>query len=263
MKRWLMMSWTTVALVLPGLAQSQPAGLLHVDKRAPCYRWPAVDMDGDGVFDRVDHCTGTKKGCKVDQYGCPSDGDGDGVCDGIDRCPDSRPGANVDEWGCSARAAAPEPPPKSAAIPIPAPAPKPRSEAERQLVEKGSIRLENIYFETGSAELLPESEASLREAGEALAKFPDLKVEVQGHTDTRGKARYNQNLSHARAEAVRAFLLAHFRLAHENLVAKGYGENHPETQERNQEELLRNRRVILRVLNPDALPKNWKVEEKR
>ena len=66
------------------------------------------------------------------------------------------------------------------------------------------------------------------------------------------------------AEAVRAFLLAHFRLSHDNLVAKGYGESQPETEERNQEEMLRNRRVILRVMNPDALPKNWKVlEDKR
>jgi OOP family OmpA-OmpF porin len=259
MKRWLLTAGTALFLILPGAALAQPAGLAHVDPKAPCFRWPAVDTDGDGVFDRVDHCVSTKKGCVVDQYGCSSDGDRDGVCDGLDRCPNTPAGAPVDEWGCSPGTAAPEPPPSP---PVPA---KPRSEAERQLVERGSIRLENIYFETGSAELLSESEASLREAGEALERFPDLKIEVQGHTDTRGKARYNQNLSQARAEAVRAFLLGHFKLASENLVAKGYGENDPETKERNDEELLRNRRVVLRVLNPEALPKNVKVkvEEKR
>ena len=257
MRRWLLAAGAALILLLPLRAWAQPAGLAHVDPNAPCYRWPAVDTDADGVFDRVDHCMGTKKGCLVDQYGCSADADGDGVCDGVDRCPNSAAGAPVDEWGCTPGAAAPEPPPSQ---PVPA---RPRSDAERQLVERGSIRLENIYFETGSAELLRESEASLREAGEALERFPDLRIEVQGHTDTRGKARYNQNLSQTRAEAVRAFLLAHFKLASENLVAKGYGEDQPETEERNDEELLRNRRVVLRVLNPDALPKNVKVEGQR
>jgi OOP family OmpA-OmpF porin len=257
MMRRLLTAGTALFLFLPALAQAQPAGLAHVDPKAPCYRWPAVDTDEDGVFDRVDHCVGTKKGCLVDQYGCSSDGDGDRVCDGLDRCPNTAAGAEVDEWGCSPGTAAPEPPPSPV---VPA---KPRSEAERQLVERGRIRLENVYFESGSAELLPESETSLREAGEALERFPDLKIEVEGHTDTRGKARYNQNLSQTRAEAVRAFLLAHFKLASENVAAKGYGEGQPETKERNDEELLRNRRVVLRVRNPEALPKNVKVEGNR
>jgi OOP family OmpA-OmpF porin len=255
MVRWLLTAGTALILFLPASIQAQPASLPGVDPNAPCFRWPAVDMDQDGVFDRVDHCVNTKKGCLVDQYGCSSDGDRDGVCDGLDRCPNSPEGVDVDAWGCSPGTAAPEPPPAP-----PVPAPRVRSEAERQLVERGSIRLENIYFESGSAELLPESETSLREAGEALERFPDLKIEVQGHTDTRGTARYNRSLSQTRAEAVRAILLAHFKLASENVVAKGYGEEEPETEERNNEELLRNRRVVLRVLNPEALPKDVKVE---
>jgi hypothetical protein len=44
----------------------------------------------------------------------------------------------------------------------------PVSESERQLIESGRIRLENVNFETNSATLLPESESALREAGEAL-----------------------------------------------------------------------------------------------
>jgi len=64
-------------------AHALPSGLQHVDPKAPCYRWPAVDMDRDGVFDRVDHCVSTPPGCVVDAYGCSLDGDGDGVCDGV------------------------------------------------------------------------------------------------------------------------------------------------------------------------------------
>ena len=116
MNRWLLLACTTLVLFLPTLAFSQPAGLAHVDSRAPCFRWPAVDVDQDGVFDRVDHCPGTKKGCLVDTYGCSSDGDHDGVCDGLDRCPDSPSGAQVDQWGCSKGTAGPEPPPVPAPV---------------------------------------------------------------------------------------------------------------------------------------------------
>ncbi len=251
-----------VLAVLLGFGSAR-AQVTHVDPAAPCYRWPAVDVDEDGVFDRVDHCPGTKKGCTVDRYGCSSDGDGDGVCDGLDRCPDTPAGTTVDSHGCPGRAAAappppvtPPPPPPPAVIP-----PKKVSEAERQLVEKGRIRLENIYFETGSARLLPESESSLREVGEALEKFPQLKIEIQGHTDTRGSAGYNQRLSQARAESVRGFMIEHFRVSADHLIAKGYGESEPETQERNDEELFRNRRVELKVLNRDALPRTVDLEE--
>src|SRR5262249_18284928 len=133
----------------------------------------------------------------------------------------------------------------------------------KQLVETGHIRLENVYFETASAELLPESDATLREVGETLQKYPQLRLEVQGHTDTRGPDAYNLPPSQSRAEPVPPYLISHCHLAAENLIAKGYGETRPETRERNDEELLRNRRVVLEVLNPEALPKGVKVEEKK
>ena len=254
-------------LAWSGTAAALPAGLDYVDPAAPCYRWPAVDMDGDGVFDRVDHCISTPKGCVVDRYGCSLDGDGDGVCDGLDLCPGTPPGMKVDAHGCHEGAAAmrntsspPEPPREIVRPPVaPQPVSEPVSEAERSLIATGQIRLERVYFETASAHLLQESEASLDEAGRAIEKFPGLEIEVEGHTDTRGTERYNQRLSQARAEAVRAYLVSHFRLERLTLVAKGYGESRPETRERNEEELLRNRRVVLRVMNPDALPKGVEI----
>ncbi len=123
------------------------------------------------------------------------------------------------------------------------------------MIATGQIRLENVYFETNKATLLAESEASLNEAGQALEKFPGLRVEVEGHTDTRGTAQYNMRLSQARAETVRGYLLDHFHLEAGNYVAKGYGKSQPEVRERNDEDRQRNRRVVLRVLNPDALPR--------
>ena len=256
------------ALALVATAFAAPA-LRVVDPKAPCFRWPAVDYDGDGVYDRVDNCPNTRKGCAVDRFGCDFDLDGDGVCDGIDRCPGTPNGATVDSYGCSESqlsggGAQPAPSAKEIERPAPeAPAPSgPVSEVERKLIESGRIRLENIYFETGSAKLLPESEASLNEVGQTLEKFADLRIEIQGHTDTRGSAAYNQRLSQARAESVRAWLLDHFRLDPGHFVAKGYGETRTETRERNDEELLRNRRVELQVLNPDALPRGVRVDRR-
>lgn len=259
----------TIGFAALASAVPLPQTIEKVDPKAPCFRWPATDLDGDGVYDRVDYCPNTPKGCAVDQWGCHSDADGDGVCDDLDRCPNTPKGEHVDANGCSegqsapapARAVTPPPPPAPTPPPAPAPPPPaPRSEVERKLVESGTVRLENILFETASANLLPESEKSLNEAGEALSKYPDLKIEIGGHSDTRGAAAANRRLSQSRSESVRTYLLDHFpALRPGNLVAKGYGESQPLTQERNAEELQQNRRVELKVLNPEVLPGNVKV----
>ncbi len=260
-------------MMAAGLASANPLpkSLGKVDPNAPCFRWPAVDLDGDGVYDRVDYCPDTPKGCAVDQWGCSSDADGDGVCDELDRCANTPKGEKADKEGCSASQSPmaavtppvekprPVTPPPAPAPPPPPPAPK--TEVERQLVEGGTVRLQNILFETGSAKLLPESEKSLNEAGEALAKYPDLQIEIGGHSDSRGAAAANRRLSQSRAESVREYLLSHFSaLRSDNLVAKGYGESQPLNQERTAAELQENRRVELKVLNPQVLPGNVKIE---
>jgi OOP family OmpA-OmpF porin len=226
-----------------------------------------VDYDADGVFDRVDHCPDTPPGCTVDQWGCSHDDDGDGVCDGRDQCPDTPKGMAVDENGCQAGVSALKSthgnanlPKEVTPTPPPVPVVAPVTESERQLVQHGRIRLENVYFEKGKAVLLSESETALNEAGSALEKFRDIRIEVEGHTDTRGPGPYNMRLSQMRAEAVRSYLLQHFQLREDQLIAKGYGETRPETKERNEEEYLRNRRVELQVLNPDVLPRDVKIE---
>jgi outer membrane protein OmpA-like peptidoglycan-associated protein len=58
------------------------------------------DEDEDGVLDSKDLCSGTPRGVKVDDYGCPLDGDRDGVPDYLDKCPDTPTRVLVDENGC-------------------------------------------------------------------------------------------------------------------------------------------------------------------
>src|SRR5512138_3619160 len=95
-----------LALLLAGAtatvaAAQLPSTLDKVDPKAPCFHWPMVDLDRDGVPDRLDRCDNTPRGAVVDEWGCPIDSDGDGVYDGLDKCPGTPPGEKVDANGCS------------------------------------------------------------------------------------------------------------------------------------------------------------------
>src|SRR5437870_4761218 len=124
MKPLVVVGMLALGLVSAGLVEAQPQSAPKRDPKAPCFRWPAVDMDGDGVFDRVDHCVNTPKGCIVDQWGCETDSDGDGVCDGLDQCPDTPPHTVVDSHGCPGGAHR-VPTPQTPPTPAPPPAPEP------------------------------------------------------------------------------------------------------------------------------------------
>ena len=191
-----------------------------------------MDSDGDGVVDGLDQCPNTPTGAKVDAQGCPSDADGDGVPDGLDKCPNTGAGLKVDSDGCPIEV----------------------TEKETQLLDTGMIRLQDVNFETGKAEILPESHATLDEVGVILRKWPELQIEVGGHTDSRGSAKANQTLSDERASAVRSYLLEHFPdLNADQMTAKGYGESKPVAPNNNAINMAKNRRVEFTVLNKDVL----------
>ena len=96
-------------------------------------------------------------------------------------------------------------------------------------IETRSVDL-RIEFHRNSAEVTERAEAQLRELGTALTSeaLYDADVALYGHTDSSGPADYNQALSELRAEAVAAFLLAHFAIGEERLrEVRGYGESQP------------------------------------
>ena len=191
-----------------------------------------IDTDGDGVFDGLDSCATSPKGCKVDEHGCSIDSDHDGVCDGIDQCPDTPANLRVDEKGC----------------------PIEITEKETELLDTGMIRLENVQFETGKAELTEASKAQLGIVGKVLVKWPELKIEIGGHTDSRGSAKLNQKLSEARVDSVLAYMLRTFPdMKPEQYVAKGYGFSKPLVPNVSPDAMARNRRVEFVVLNKDVL----------
>jgi outer membrane protein OmpA-like peptidoglycan-associated protein len=176
------------------------------------------DSDGDGVTDKLDKCPNTPRGERVDATGCPlpKDSDGDGVLDPQDKCPNTPKGTQVDADGC----------------------PKVFEEGKKELI------LEGVNFETGKATLLPESKAILDKVGASLANYPNLKVEVAGHTDSRGAHAMNMKLSQSRAETVREYLIGK-GVAGSQLTAKGYGPDKPIADNKTDAGRAENRRVEL------------------
>ena len=193
-----------------------------------------VDSDGDGVPDGIDTCPSTPKGAEVDSLGCPLDNDKDGVPNGLDKCPNTLPGLKVDTLGCSIEIV----------------------ERETELLDTGLIRLNDVNFETGKANLLPESYAELQVVAGLLRKWPELRLEVGGHTDSRGSAAKNMALSQARADTVRAWVMNNYpEIDPKTLTTKGYGSTKPRAPNTSELGRAKNRRVELVVTNKESLKK--------
>jgi OOP family OmpA-OmpF porin len=168
---------------------------------------PVLDSDGDGVTDDKDRCPDTPKGVTVDAKGCPLDTDGDGVADYLDQCPNTPKGATVDARGCWTYAAV-------------------------------------VMYDFNSAEIKSEAYPMLDEAVSILKENPEMKVEIDGHTDNKGSAAYNMNLSERRAKAVMKYFVDHGVEAG-RLTTKGFGFTKPAASNATKEGRAKNRRVEL------------------
>jgi outer membrane protein OmpA-like peptidoglycan-associated protein len=187
---------------------------------------PDTDNDADGLADTADSCPGDAedKDAFEDEDGCPDpDNDKDGVLDADDRCPKDMETMNGfrDKDGCADE--------------VPA------------SILKFSGRIEGIKFETGKAKLTKGSSVVLDQAVKILEEYPDLRIEVQGHTDDVGDDAMNMKLSQDRADAVVAYFTGK-GIAADRLVAKGYGETVPEVPNKDSKSRARNRRVEFKLI---------------
>jgi len=110
-----------------------------------------------------------------------------------------------------------------------------------------SIVLNNLFFESGKADLLPFSLPELRKVGRLLSLNPAMKIEVSGHTDNVGKDPDNLLLSQKRANAVRDHLVKQ-GIPASRIVPKGYGETKPLNDNSDEEKRQLNRRIEFRVM---------------
>jgi len=109
---------------------------------------------------------------------------------------------------------------------------------------RGRVTLSNVHFETGRADLTPDSEPALHEAVAALKEHRDWKIRVEGFTDNRGSKEVNEKLSNDRAETVANWLADH-GVEHDRLSSKGYGDRRPVASNSTAEGRAKNRRVEL------------------
>ena len=187
---------------------------------------PDPDNDGDAIADAADKCPtdAEDKDSFQDEDGCPDpDNDGDNIADKRDKCPLEPETFNKyqDRDGCPDE--------------VPA------------AVAKFTGKIEGITFETNKAVIKKTSEPTLRDAMKVLHDFPEVRLEVQGHTDDVGDDAKNMTLSQARADAVVKWFVDH-GVAADRLVAKGYGETTPMVPNNSKANQAQNRRVEFQLI---------------
>jgi outer membrane protein OmpA-like peptidoglycan-associated protein len=124
-----------------------------------------------------------------------------------------------------------------------------RMDVELQPIKYGEkVVLKNIFFETASYELLPESQVELNKLVAFMNNNPSIKIEIGGHTDDIGEAVDNQLLSENRSRSVREYLIVN-KIVADRIQFKGYGESQPMDTNETPEGRAKNRRTEFKVLS--------------
>ena len=153
------------------------------------------------------------------------DTDRDGVLDSRDNCPGTPRSYAVDADGC----------------PIPV-----EEVARVELI---------VNFDFDRSEVKPEYFSEIEEVADFMAQFPDVDIELEGHTDSRGTQAYNLGLSDRRVAAVRQVMIDRFNVQAGRVTSRGYGESRPVASNDTDSGRADNRRVMTVVINTvDSYP---------
>ena len=117
------------------------------------------------------------------------------------------------------QAVKPTPAPMPERAPAPAPAP-----VEKSIMETITL---DVTFDTAKSTVKPGSYPEIEKFASYLKSFPNVKAEIQGHTDNTGTAAANVTLSQNRANAVMDLLITKYNIDASRLSAKGYGQEKP------------------------------------
>lgn len=140
------------------------------------------------------------------------DTDGDGIIDSKDKCPGTPKSTVVNAYGCAVE-------------------------------EKGMISID-VKFSSGQSSISQEYDNDLRELAQFMKEHAKTKIEIQGHTDSSGSKVLNKNLSSARANSVRDYLVNRLGADASRLTAHGYGDEQPIAENTTAEGRKLNRRVM-------------------
>lgn len=112
-----------------------------------------------------------------------------------------------------------------------------------EIASTGRYVTHGIRFDTGSDHLQPDSAPVLKAVARGLGKNPNLKLEIDGYTDSTGNDQHNLDLSKRRAEAVRTVLVSQFGVDGARLTANGFGAAKPVGNNDTADGRAENRRV--------------------
>ncbi len=212
------------------------------------------DTDGDGITDSADSCEllPEDKDNYLDEDGCPdADNDLDGLLDKDDECPDDPedPDGFEDENGC------PDLDNDQDEVPdVKDQCPNEKGSKEKEplgcpakpalvVVTNCEVKItQQIHFAYNKDTIRPVSFPVLDAVVDVLRSNPSIKLEVQGHTDNRGSASYNKDLSRRRAASVMRYLTRN-GIPSDRLTSQGYGFDRPLVPNDSDRNRALNRRV--------------------
>jgi outer membrane protein OmpA-like peptidoglycan-associated protein len=189
---------------------------------------PIPDTDKDGIADDKDKCPteAEDKDGFEDEDGCPDpDNDKDGIPDKSDKCPNEPETKNgyQDEDGCP--------------------------DEVPEVVKKFTGVVRGITFRRNSADIKASSFPFLKEAVKTFKEYPQLRIEISGHTSNEGRREFNVKLSKKRAESVKAFLTS-AGIDETRVLTVGYGPDKPIEDNTTKAGQEKNRRIEFRLLTP-------------
>ncbi|MFW6254611.1 MAG: OmpA family protein [Chitinivibrionales bacterium] len=186
---------------------------------------PDGDNDKDGIPDSVDRCPNDPEDFDnfEDDDGCPDiDNDKDGIPDLKDKCPNEPETFNNidDEDGC----------------------PDKKVEKKKEINMPKQQIMHGVNFRSGRAEMTNDSWVYVDRLMDTLKEFPQVTIEIRGHTDSIGRYETNMRLSQKRAESVRQYMISR-GIAPDRIRAVGYGSSVPVADNRTASGRSKNRRI--------------------
>jgi len=235
-----------------GCPDSDNDGIADKDDRCPQDKGSSEfkgcpDTDGDGIADLDDNCRDEKGLAKFN--GCP-DGDGDGIMDKEDRCPKLRGETTLN--GCpdidgDGTADLDDKCPDKPGIKANSGCPVIEEAEKKKIIEKINYAAKSIQFETESDVIKTSSYATLDNIVSIMVLYPSTSWLVEGHTDSNGDDKMNQDLSDRRAASVKNYFISK-GVADARLTSSGFGETTPIADNSTSEGRSKNRRVEIKLI---------------